>query len=315
MFHTPCLAIIIVNRSFIIQDFNLSAQRYDELKGCLKVGVNLLNNLPPMLINSYQLLRQGANTGEDLTDSYFIEPLKKWVYISLQHADQGYIIYVHCMDGVREVVHFQSILNAQEEERTRIAEILHNEVGQLLAITHLQVDHHSNAQTKKMLKEAIKKVRSIAFELTPTILQDFGLEGAIKEMTTKKLESHQMAYRFYFKIHHGTLGKYIDIAIYRIVQELLNNIIKHALARNVDIQLYEERRRIVLRVVDDGQGINLVDYTAKENSGFGLKSIAKRVALLDGTFTIGKKGNNGTVAEIILPLKIIGKEAGPIFAS
>ncbi|GAA4792806.1 hypothetical protein GCM10023231_21240 [Olivibacter ginsenosidimutans] len=303
MFRAPSIAIIIVDKSFIIQDFNLSAKRFNELKDYLVVGNNLLNLFPPILNEGYGIIKQGLALTKDTEGSYYAEQIKKWVYITFQHTTSGYTICLHNMEGLKETVTLHSILNAQEEERIRIAEILHNEVGQLLAITHLQIDHNTLAQTKKLLKEAIKRVRTIAFELTPTILQDLGLEGALKDMVNKKLEAQNISCTIQTAIPGGTLGRYMDIIIFRILQELLNNIVKHAHASAVTINLLKQSNGIFLSILDNGKGINLAKYQAEQNPGFGLKSINKRIQLLDGIFTIAPQEGKGTKAEIFVPLR------------
>jgi|GEM_PF-4219566 len=303
MFRATGLAIIIVNKTFIIQDFNLSARCYKELKDYLVIGSNLLDQLPPILNEGYGILKQGIALAKDTEGSYYAEHIKKWVYIAFQHTTNGYTICLHNIEGLKETAGLLSILNAQEEERIRIAEILHNEIGQLLAIINLQIDHNTLKQTKKLLKEAIERVRSIAFELTPTILQDLGLEGALRDMISKKLEAHDIQCNVHLELPDGTLGKYIDIIIFRILQELLNNVVKHASATEVKINLFKETNGIFLSVIDNGKGISLATAKAEQNLGFGLKSIYKRIQLLEGLFTIIPQPGYGTKAEIFIPLK------------
>jgi signal transduction histidine kinase len=171
-----------------------------------------------------------------------------------------------------------------------------------LAITHLQIDSNALSQTKKLLKEAIKRVRSISFELTPTILQDFGLEASLKDMVVNKLESENISCSITFAVPTGSFGKYIDLVVFRILQELLNNIVKHANANKVQITLIKRHKGLYLCVKDDGRGIDLSLYHSKQSGGFGLKSIRNRVKLLEGVFTIKVDESKGTKADIFIPL-------------
>ena len=195
---------------------------------------------------------------------------------------------------------FKAIINAQEEERRNIAENLHNEIGQLLFAAQLKLNP-SDTESRALLNTAIKKVRQISFELTPVLLNDMGLEVAIKDMLERKLDPHQITFNFSFNINTSRLHCNIEIVIYRIVQELLNNTIKHANATHVNVLLLQKHDELYLSQTDNGKGMDTA-LLSDPKRGFGLKSIINRLHLLNGVFEVFSKENNGTKILMNIPL-------------
>ncbi|UOQ81279.1 sensor histidine kinase [Hymenobacter sp. 5414T-23] len=194
----------------------------------------------------------------------------------------------------------EAILTAQEEERRRIAEALHNGVGQLLYAIKLHLEHTAELPRSSpsfgLLDEAIRTTRSISFELTPGVLEDFGLETAVKELVKRiprppiRLQSHIPR----------DLPRTLQIAVYRIVQELLNNVMKHAQAGEVFIYLEKEDDHLHLSVEDDGVGFD--NQRLSKITGIGLSSIRSRVELLNGQFSLESRPGHGTIVNIQLPV-------------
>ncbi|MGI4740117.1 MAG: PAS domain S-box protein [Janthinobacterium lividum] len=187
-----------------------------------------------------------------------------------------------------------AILSTQEEERRRIAEALHNGVGQLLYGTRLHLDGLPPSEavraSKDLLNEAIRATRTISFELTPSILEDFGLAVALQELVSRIPSSLAVDLNL-----HGleqTLPPLLATAVYRIVQELLNNVMKHAQAREVFVQVTHEDGQVYLSVEDDGLGFDAEG--AAPRMGIGLAGIRTRVGLLGGTFSCKSQPGRGT---------------------
>lgn len=195
------------------------------------------------------------------------------------------------------------ILTTQEAERKRIAEALHNGVGQLLYATKLTLENETATQTKslQLLDEAIRATRTISFELTPGILEDFGLEVALKELC-KRIPKTSLDVHMQLSGLEATRSMLVNIAIYRIVQELLNNVIKHARASEVFVYVVQEDGRLHISVEDDGVGFE-VEKTAQAVKGIGLTGIRSRVDLLGGTFTIASRPDQGTIVTIVVETK------------
>ncbi|QIL75157.1 ATP-binding protein [Hymenobacter sp. HDW8] len=199
-----------------------------------------------------------------------------------------------------------AILTTQEEERKRIAEALHNGVGQLLYATKLNLENRAGGNSSRdsalaLLEEAIKATRTISFELTPGILQDFGLKSALEELV-KRIPHAGLHVHLYMQGDFDGLPQQLEVSVYRIVQELLNNIIKHAKAREAFVHVVQEDGHVIISVEDDGQGFDPAQAKA-EYSGIGLTSIRNRVDLLAGTLSIDSRPGRGTIVSIELRIK------------
>jgi PAS domain S-box-containing protein len=200
-----------------------------------------------------------------------------------------------------------AILDAQESERRRIAEALHNGLGQLLYATKLNAEklpamaeNSVKERVNNLLDEAIRETRSISHDLIPTLLEDFGLEAAIEDFCSKFRQST-------FQISCDVIGfgkrpdRYLEIAIYRITQELLNNVVKHAAATRTDIQVLRRKHEILIQVEDNGKGFDVETALNNTRTSLGLKSIRDRVKLLNGTLTIESAPGRGSTITIKLP--------------
>ncbi|TLM90547.1 sensor histidine kinase [Hymenobacter jeollabukensis] len=205
----------------------------------------------------------------------------------------------------REKEVLSAIMHTQEDERKRIAEALHNGVGQLLyaAKLHLYnqpVDEAHRTAAQGLLNEAIKATRTISFELTPNILEDFGLKTALEEIC-KRIPQQNLAVHLNVSVMPHPLPRLLETAVYRIVQELLNNVIKHAQAREAFIYVEVQNQVLHASVEDDGTGFD-VEASTRKHGGIGLTGIRNRVSLLGGRLDIRSKPGLGTTITIELPL-------------
>jgi PAS domain S-box-containing protein len=201
-----------------------------------------------------------------------------------------------------------AILNAQEEERRRISESLHNGVGQILFATKLNLDQVARLvpsqaikTTEKLLEDAIIETRRVSHELVPVILKDFGLREAIQDICNiynqKSLQVHCRLEGL-----KERLESYLELAVYRISQELLNNVVKHAQATEATLHLSKRADHMILQVQDNGIGLTKEEIKTK---GIGLRTIRDRVKLLNGTVSItSPKAGKGTLITIRIPVKI-----------
>ncbi|MCC9166284.1 PAS domain-containing protein [Pontibacter harenae] len=200
-----------------------------------------------------------------------------------------------------------AILEAQEAERKRISESLHNGVGQILYATKLnleqmaqQVKSQQYKATAELLNRAIDETRWVSHELVPMLLNDFGLEKALEDLC-EKYENSSLFLNCKSDGLQERLEPHIEIAIFRIAQELVNNIVKHAKASAASLQLSQQNEQITLQVRDNGKGFNYEDGKTK---GLGLRSIKDRVKLLNGSFSITKpKTGKGTLVTVQIPLQ------------
>ena len=198
------------------------------------------------------------------------------------------------------------ILDAQEEERRRIAESLHNGVGQLLFATRLNFDQVATlvpkevfAGANQLLDEAIQETRRVSHELVPSTLSKYGLAKSIQDICRQYSKTR-------IRVNCEVVGletrleSYLEVAVYRICQELLTNVTKHAEATSADILLVQEDGELVLKVRDNGVGIS---PEPGKSLGIGLRTIKDRVSLLHGTFALHKPGTGiGTQVTIQIPI-------------
>ncbi|MFQ6058799.1 MAG: histidine kinase [Anaerolineae bacterium] len=208
------------------------------------------------------------------------------------------------------------VISAQEEERKRIARELHDETSQALAtlIINLDVAEQSLpdelAQTKETLmatrelaSQTLEEVRKLVYDLRPTVLDDLGLIPALRWYAKNHLEKMGIQVRLKAKGCTERLPPQVETAIFRIAQEAMNNIVKHAQARSALLRLGIEDSQVALLVEDDGRGFDVEQVLhATEERRLGLFGIEERVALLGGTFTIESQPGQGTRLRIQVPL-------------
>lgn len=203
------------------------------------------------------------------------------------------------------------VLQAQQEERKRIAEALHNGLGQLLYATKLNVEQLNLQQREvniphlkevkrnlnTMLDEAIRETRHLSHELVPHTLENFGLRAALQDLVRKiPAQTLSVTYQYDLKERPERL---MELAIFRIAQELLSNVMKHAEATEVSIRLTQGAQQIVMLVTDNGKGFRV--RSAGKN-GLGLKTIRNRVELITGTLAIRSQLGKGSSVTVKIPL-------------
>ncbi len=198
-----------------------------------------------------------------------------------------------------------ALLEGQEAERTRIIKELHDGVGQMLTAILMQVDMISgDAERKKdimkYINEAIAEVKRISYHVMPQAIVDFGLEAALKGLceSLKKYSTIAVDFRY---VHESDQKLHFDIsiAVYRIVQEGLNNIIKHAQAVSVLLHVIDKEDELYCVLEDNGKGFLMSEMPGY--TGAGLKNIAERVMLLDGKLEIHSNPGGGTSIEFQIP--------------
>ena len=192
-------------------------------------------------------------------------------------------------------------LAAQEAERLRIARGLHDEVGQILTGVLLQLGSLADAGTsqrqreleeaKQATRQALEEVRRIAHELRPAALEHLGLVSALTELTTKFADLSGIAIDRRFDPDLPNLSPEAELAIYRIAQESLTNVSRHAQATRVEVSLDRGNESVVLRVVDNGRGF---DADAPPSGHGGLRGMRERAVLVGGALAI-KEGRAGGV--------------------
>jgi len=219
------------------------------------------------------------------------------------------------LDRLRRERHI-AINEAQEEERLRIATDLHDGLGQMLTSISYAIQEFSevsddsieslsevSARIQEQIDAAIREAKSIAHDLIPIVLKDFGLIVAIENLVRKANELHDVKFQFNAFDFNERIDAKMEKALYRICQESMNNILKHAHAKNAMLQLLSQKEAIVLVIEDDGSGFSQDDEGEISNSGIGLISIKERVIAFNGTFTINSSPDFGTEIIIEIPCR------------
>lgn len=191
----------------------------------------------------------------------------------------------------------QRALHAQEAERLRIASGLHDEVGQVLTGVLLRLD---DAETKEAVRQALDEVRRIARELRPEMLEQLGLVSALTELSRRFAESSGVTVERRFASDLPPLSDDAELAVYRVAQESLTNVARHADASRVEIALEPGADSVVLRVVDDGRGIPVPDAYALNGHG-GLRGMRERALLVGGALAIKRGGTGGVEVRLEVP--------------
>ena len=200
-----------------------------------------------------------------------------------------------------------SMIEGQENERSRIAKDLHDGLGVLLASVRRQVKNVQQeleklteidliGDTEKLIGTACEEVRRISHDMMPDALMNLGLEEAVKDLAYQIEIDHHL--KTHVDFSQLSLYETIEINLYRIIQEFSNNSIKYANAKNLYIYMEQSPNELKVSLRDDGEGFDLED--AKAGQGIGLSSMQSRVNFLNGSMKMDAK--DGTTLEITIPL-------------
>lgn len=211
----------------------------------------------------------------------------------------------------------RQLINSQEQERKRIAAELHDSLGQnllviknraALALTHRSQPDKMTAQVQEvsdMATAAIREVRAIAQNLRPFQLDELGLTKSIAAMARSLCDSTDIKFAVDVEDVGGILPPEFEINLYRIVQECLNNTVKHSGAKSVELRLWRTASSICLAVVDDGRGFDASNFDGATNGegSFGLRNIIERARTMAGSVRCQSSPGNGTRIDVEIPVK------------
>ena len=211
-----------------------------------------------------------------------------------------------------EMKTFEAMVEVQESERKRIAEDLHDRLGSILSAVKLhfaaveekmkELKAETDAQYSKayeLLDLATQEVRSISHDMLSNVLVKFGLLPALHDLQDTLESSGQIKMEIFDHGMEHRLDNNVEIAIYRIIQELISNILKHANASRIEIELTMGHDNLNIIVSDDGKGF---DINKNLSAGVGLQNIEKRLYSIDGKMHIDSQINKGT--SIVIDIKL-----------
>ena len=200
-------------------------------------------------------------------------------------------------------------LDAQEEERRRMARELHDEIGQTLTGVVLQLETLERTAPDELrpplrsleasARAAIEEVRELVRRLRPEALDDFGLRSALVSLGSELAEHSGLRVSPHLDGELPTLSKEDELVVYRVAQESLVNVARHARATRADVSLAAENGSVVLRVRDDGRGID----AAGLRSGHGVRGMRERALLVGGDLEVVRVAPHGTEVRLRLPVK------------
>ena len=203
-----------------------------------------------------------------------------------------------------------AVFEAQEEERRRIAKELHDGIGQTIGA--IKMNYHILSEkmeqpellpdlkkVQKMLDDAGAEVRSISHQMLPKELEQFGLIPAIEGMLNLHFENSPVKVNFEHSGFDVRIGAGVELVLFRVLQELVSNVIKHSKANQLAVQLIRLNTHVMLNVSDNGIGFNVEN---NEKNGIGLLNIASRVDAIKGILRYESGYGNGTTVTIRIPI-------------
>ena len=191
------------------------------------------------------------------------------------------------------------VVSSQEEERARVSRELHDHICQLLVSIKYQFElvghrlaHPGNAPVTAIdaeiaaLSKAIGEVRRISHDLRPALLDDLGLPAALEHIGNELAQRSGLQVRVSPQVHEERLPELQAVSLFRVAQEALRNVERHANARNIDIRLDDAGDRLELRITDDGIGFDVQRVEQSRDRGIGLTNMRERVERNGGTFQL-----------------------------
>lgn len=269
-----------------------------------------------------EMLRELAIQGyHDKTDGP--ERLLLWVDVALKAADQ----VGHIRAAEREIAdsHTQlqrlsaRLLRLQEEEREHISRELHDHLGQLLTAIGMNAEwtlnHCASAsldarerlqEAIRLVREATQATRELSATLRPSELQGLGLEASIRKYTREFARRSSLDVEFSSNLHEHPLTPEVATNLYRVVQEALTNVARHAVATRIDVSLQRSAQQIVLNVEDNGKGFDAAHIS--DPHAVGLVGMYERARLIGGTLTL--RSTPGAGASVTLTVPLTTEESG-----
>ncbi len=208
----------------------------------------------------------------------------------------------------------EHLQNIREEERAKISREFHDEIGQHLTVLKMDVswlykkteifkDESLSERLnslKDLLDDTVKSFRRILSDLRPVLIDDIGLEAAMDAYIKDFQVKHGIVTEFIVNLNDVALPENINLTLYRILQESLNNIVKHANAKSVLVSIKLLNNNVVLTIIDDGVGFDT--NKSKSKSSFGLMGMEERINIIGGEFEINSVVEEGTTLKVSIPI-------------
>lgn len=199
-----------------------------------------------------------------------------------------------------------AVFETQESERKRLAEDLHDSVGQVLSVIKLNLHRLDKAcgkearvlslleDTRKLTEACFLEIRHIIHNIMPPVLTDFGLIEALEDLCGRVGKSTGIRVEFYCSVEKERYKPETEVMLYRVIQELFNNAVKHSGATAIQLQVFRKGNCLHLTFEDNGKGFNREEV----KGGFGLQNLQSRVAFLKGSLQINTAPQKGTEVKL-----------------
>ena len=204
----------------------------------------------------------------------------------------------------------RKLVEAQEKERARIARELHDDILQRLALLSMEVGQLQanpseieprGQELRKRIGKISSDVQAIAHDLHPSRLEFLGAVAGMKSWCKDFAQRQEMEVDFTTDVRSG-LPPHIGVTLFRVLQEALQNAVKHSGVKRVQVQLRMGSEAVHLAVRDSGRGFDIRE--AKGGKGLGLTSMRERIRMVNGSIRIDSKPNGGTAIEVCVPLRL-----------
>ncbi|MEL7002452.1 MAG: PAS domain-containing protein, partial [Bacteroidota bacterium] len=269
----------------------------------------------------WQEVQDAIDNNKPFTISYRIDTPHgiKWIWEQGRAIDENKTLEGFVTDITDRVMAEErlvsTIIQTEDNERRRISKELHDNLGQKLTTVSLNLNALKNDVNEdhkgwkkldtglRYLTQAIKDGREIAHNLMPQSIDDFGYVLSVQSMLADIKTVSPIKFEFYDNLNGERLDNNMELHLYRITQEAINNCIKHSEAELVSIQLMKYKNEVVLTIEDDGKGFKF-DGQWNASQNFGLKSIYNRIGTLSGNVYIDSTISKGTTITVELPIKM-----------
>ena len=309
-------------RKLMLVNRNFTKYTQEELKEAYEKADSLRVQLAVKREQEQQLIRRRNELEIRIRDSYkTIQKAEN--LITHVGAALGYLtgdlleISTQLEDMQQRQLLGLKIIKAQEDERQRVARDIHDGPAQLMSNVVLKAEicermidvdldkaREELKNLKKIVRESLQDVRKIIYNLRPMSLDDLGLIPTLQRYIMTFQEDTGISVAFKTRGASEDIKPVISLTVFRIVQEAINNIIKHAGAKNVSIDLEFREESLKLFIFDDGLGFNMEKLKVRTDdmsSGFGLLGMKERIELLGGDFNISSEQGKGTRLNIAIP--------------
>jgi len=213
---------------------------------------------------------------------------------------------------------FGMVLMMQEDEKRRLSRDLHDETGQAVIaldaslnmlqkiILEGQIEKALAAihENRQLIRDIAKSMKSMALNLRPPALDILGLSAVLREYFSQCTTSSNLLIEFNENLKDTKLPENVEISLYRIIQEATNNVIKHAVAHRLQINIVASKERLKIIIADNGKGFDLKEFNKQVGTAqMGLRGIRERVDILNGKFGIESVIGEGTRLSIVIKLE------------